>query len=320
MVTNLGMRLADPKLIFEAVSWQVRGLLATERKRRVGYMLRDLFQPAEVEARRGLGRDIATELLPELAMQSDPGHMRLPAAAIPDLSTVCAIGHKHAEAAAGELAGATPDAKTFSRYRFTTEDERVALLRVGLDRRLIAMISAYLGVLPVISEADFYCSFPISGPFKKSQLWHCDHDGEHVTKVFIYCEDVGADDGPFELVSSGHSRRARDELGYRYAGRRYRVADTIMDQRVAPSEQITVQGPAGTAFVTDTTLCFHRGSRIRANGHRRVAAIITYVAPSGSKLPLRLRTRSAPLIGFAEHFSSEIDRAVLGVPMSSSWI
>ena len=32
--------------------------------------------------------------------------------------------------------------------------------RIGLDRRLLAMVSAYLGVLPVITEADFFCSFP----------------------------------------------------------------------------------------------------------------------------------------------------------------
>jgi hypothetical protein len=244
----------------------------------------------------------------------------LPASSMPDLSTVCEIGHAKADEAAQQMVGTVPGGKTFSRFRFTDAEQVLSLLKVGLDRRLLAMATSYFGVLPVISEADFFCAFPIEGPFKKSQLWHCDHDGEHVLKVFMYCEPVADEDGPFEIVDAATSLRVRNVLGYRYAGKRYRVADDVMTRHVPEAQQVKLAGPAGTAFVADTAQCFHRGSRIRAAGHRRIAAMVCYVPPNGSKLPLRLASHRAPLIDYAKHFTSEIDRAVLGVPVSSKWV
>jgi hypothetical protein len=258
--------------------------------------------------------------LPELRIASDPGYLRLPSGSMPDLSHVLEIGHARAAHAAAQVSGATPGGKTFTRYRFTQTDEVLALLKVALDRRLLAMASSYFGVFPVISEADFFCAFPVEGPFKKSQLWHCDHDGEHVLKIFIYCEDVNLRDGPFELVPAPKSAHVRERVDYRYAGRRYRVADDVMAQYAGADEIVSMVGPAGTSFVADTVLCFHRGSRIREPGHRRIAAMVCYVPPSGSKLPLRLASGNAPMINYTEHFSDPVDLAALGVPLTSKWL
>jgi hypothetical protein len=243
----------------------------------------------------------------------------LPLASIPALDEVCSIGRSIIREAALSDGEANAQ-KKFSRIRVASENERVALLRVGLDRRVLAMAAAYLGVLPVISEADYFCSFPVGGPFTKSQLWHCDCDAGDVFKLFIYCDDVTDDDGPFELVEPGPSRHVRDAIGYRYAGRRYRVADDVMDQYVPKSQQKTFTGKSGTAFAVDTVQCFHRGSRIVDKQRRRVMASVCYTPPSGLTVPRRLASSKAPLANFAESFTGSIERAALGIPLAKKWI
>src|SRR5262249_19226311 len=156
------------------ISWQVRGIFATEANRRVGFWARALWQPAEIEARRGAARDLATELAPELRIDRGLGYRTLTGSGLPDVTEICAIGTAVADHSNG--GGELPGNKMFFRYRLAKDDQRAALLRFGLDRRVLAMVSAYLGTLPVITEADFFCSFATSGRFTKSQLWHCDDD------------------------------------------------------------------------------------------------------------------------------------------------
>jgi hypothetical protein len=314
------MRLGtSPRAWYGALSWHLRGVFASEGLRRIGFRVRNLWQPAEVEARRGLARDIATELPADLVVNSADGHRVLAAAAIPDVSEVCEIGYsiiRESSLEDGEAAGQ----KKFSRFRVAEDEQRRALLRLGLDRRLLAMVSSYFGVVPVITEADFYCSYPVEGPYTKSQLWHCDDDAGDVLKLFIYCDDVTNADGPFELVAPDDSRRVRSAIGYRYAGRRYRVSDETM-QRYVPDERIvSLVGKRGTAFVVDTAHCFHRGSRIREKQRHRVAAMICYAPPNGRTLPRRLVSARAPLINFASSFSDRVEQAVLGMPIATKWL
>ena len=309
----------SPRAWFDAVSWHVRGLFASEDNRRLGFAARELWQPAEIEARRGLARGLATEVPPELRIDRNAGYLLLPAAAIPDLSIVCAAGREILAASSLET-GTSSGNKKFSRFRLAQDDQRHALLQLALDRRMIAMAAAYLGTVPVITEADYYCSFPVNPPFTKSQLWHCDDDARDVLKIFVYCDDVEPADGPFELVAPRLSRPARDAVGYRYAGRRYRVSDEAMARQVPAAEITTILGPAGTAFVVDTVQSFHRGSRILDKDRSRVVGMICYCPPSGRTLPRRLASGRAPMRAFADRFPDELQRAVLGMPVTERWI
>ncbi len=310
---------SSPRALLDAASWHLRGLVATEAGQRARFRARGLWQPAEIEARRGLARELATELLPELQIDPQTGYLLLPDSALPDLGEVCEIGRavlSKARTGNGEHLGG----KTFFHFRLAPHEQRLALLRVGLDRRLLAMAATYFGVLPVIAEADYLCSLPVSGPFTKSQLWHCDDDSGDVLKIFIYCEDVETRDGPFELVESTASSQARRAVGYRYAGRRYRVADDVMDRHVPRAQQLAIEGPRATAFVVDTVRCFHRGSRIvDAEGHR-IVGMICYCPATGIRLPRRLATGRAPLVEFTTHFPDPIQRAALGAPVAPKWI
>ena len=309
----------SPRAWLDAVSWHVRGLFATEDNRRIGFAARELWQPAEIEARRGLARELATEVAPELRIDRSAGFLMLPASAIPDLSEVCAAGQQILEASSLDT-GVSSGNKKFSRFRLAQADQRHALLKVALDRRMLAMAASYLGTVPVITEADYFCSFAVTPPFTKSQLWHCDDDARDVLKIFVYCDDVEAEDGPFELIRPTLSRPARDAVGYRYAGRRYRVSDEAMARQVPPGQITTIMGPKRTAFVVDTVQCFHRGSRIIDKDRSRVVGMICYCPASGRTLPRRLASGRAPMGAFAKRFGSELERAVLGMPVTQRWI
>jgi hypothetical protein len=309
----------SPQILWEAVKWKLRGVLATESNWRLAHRARSLWQPAEIEARRGLARELAAELPIDGRVDPAIGHRMLSPDSIPDVHEVCDIGRSivaDSSLAVGEANGK----KRFSRFRLATRAQRTALLRVGLDRRVIAIAAAYLGVLPVITEADFYCSFAVEGPWTKSQLWHCDDDAGEVFKFFVYCDEVVADDGPFELIDAATSRRVRDTVGYRYGGYKNRVADEIMDRHVARADQRSIEGRRGTAFVIDTVSCLHRGSRIRDENRRRVVSMICFTPPSSIVLPRRLAAKRGPLTEFADEFTSPLERAVLGFPVATKWL
>ncbi len=295
------------RTLVEAVSWRARGPFAVSPLRELGFAARGCFQLAELRARKRLARDLPAR---DLAVDPECGYVRI--AADRRFDELAQIGSTIAGANVGRNMGG----KEFFRARFSTDDEIAILLRAALDRGVLGAIASYLGTVPVICEADYYCSVPHGPPWSKSQLWHCDDDGARIVKLFVYCEDVGADNGPFELVDAHTSAGARRAIGYRYAGRRYRVSDTAMDAQVPRTEQLAFQGPRTSGFLIDTSRCFHRGSRIISKDKRRVAAIVTYLAANGRKLPLRLRDNNAPLARFAERFSDPLERAVLGVAVT----
>jgi hypothetical protein len=141
-----------------------------------------------------------------------------------------------------------------------------------------------------------------------------------VFKLFVYCDDVEPEDGPFQLIDSSTSHRARAAVGYRYGGRRYRVSDQDMERHVPAQQITTVLGASGTTFVVDTVRCFHRGSRITDKQRRRVVATICYCPPSGATLPRRLAAKRAPMAEFAGAFTGELERAALGAPLARRWI
>src|SRR3954464_11186236 len=105
------MRLGPaPRAWFDAASWHARGLFATEANRRVGFRAKELLQPAEFEARRGMARELATEVLPELRID---GHRVLAPAVLPPLADVCRSGREILESSSLEV-GLANGTKTFS--------------------------------------------------------------------------------------------------------------------------------------------------------------------------------------------------------------
>jgi hypothetical protein len=291
----------------DAVKWHVRGEFSVPALRSIGFAARGVVQLDEIRARKHIARE---QPLGELTIDKYRGYTRMaPDARFDELARV-------GSALAAANVGRSMGGKDFFRARFSTDDEIEILLRATLDRRIVHAVTSYLGTVPVICEADYYCSVPHGPPWSKSQLWHCDDDGNRLVKLFVYCEDVGSDVGPFECIDAQASARARRAVHYRYAGRRYRVSDDAMSAPVQRSEHLVFEGARTSSFLIDTSRCFHRGSRIAARDKRRVAAIVTFLQPNAKRLPLRLRSGAAPLARFAERFTDPLARAVLGVAVA----
>ena len=298
--------------LVDGLGFKFRGIVASEANMRRRFRLRELWQPAEIAARKRLAGELAAEVDPRLVVDPELGYLQLPREATPDVSTVCEIGRERQRSSER---GST-DERAFRRNHLARAEDFDALLKFGLDRRLLAMISHYLGVVPVLANVDFLFAFTKQLPFKKSQLWHCDPAADREVKLFVCCDAVTRDDGPLTVVPASHSRRAREALRYRFGGKRYRIADAEMD-RVVPGElQIPLVGGAGTVNAVDTISCFHYGSRIVAPDRHRIVAVFVYCPPSSTNLPRRLASGGGPLAHYAANYADPLARAVLGVPVA----
>src|SRR5262249_54140823 len=101
-------------------------------------------------------------------------------------------------------------------------------LRLGLDEGVIASITAYLGVVPVLTSFEIWYSAHGQDTPKSSQLWHLDPADTTQIKMWVHCSDVGPDSGPLTIVDATTSDRFADKIGYRYESSRYRVDDEEM--------------------------------------------------------------------------------------------
>ena len=303
----------------ESAMWHIRGLGATENLRRVGFAARSLCQPTEIKRRRDAAACLAQRFPDAERVPIEAGYLRLPALKGVDFANVAALGSELADAAM-QRASNDPGGKRFHHSRLVRARDMPPILKAALQPRMLAIASAYLGTVPILGDVDYFVSLPSEPPWSQSQLWHCDDDAPRQLKLFVYCDDVGEADGPFELIEAAESAKIRKAVGYRYAGRRYRVSDITMDAVLTPRKRVSIRASAGSAFVVDTARCFHRGSRITERGRRRVVGVALYCTPNGSKLPLRLASRRGPVAsrmgeGVLRKLSP-LQRAVLGDPIS----
>lgn len=186
-----------------------------------------------------------------------------------------------------------------------------AITRFALREDVIAAVSAYLGVVPILSSMNVYRSSPgTRDRLVSSQLFHCDGDDTRQIKVFVLCGTVTEQNGPLMLLDAARSKELRDRAGYRYKDR---VTDEDAKRLLGERLELTpVVGEAGTACFVDTSRCFHYGSRVGDEADARLVAIIQYLTPYSFMLPRDYRAK-APYRGLADSSLSELERLVLGV-------
>ena len=78
------------------------------------------------------------------------------------------------------------------------------LLKVALDKTLLEIVSTYLGMWPRLHAVGAWLNFPTEDEAKEAQLWHRDPEDMKIIKVFIYLNDVGAENGPFCYIPKTH--------------------------------------------------------------------------------------------------------------------
>lgn len=181
-------------------------------------------------------------------------------------------------------------------------------LRLALRSDVVAAVSSYLGVVPVIAHLNVYYSAAGSDAARSSQLFHCDADGTTQVKIFVLCRDVTPAHGPLTLLDARTSRSLRRRLGYRFGGK---VKDRRLAGQIDPAAYHPILGPSGTVCFADTTQCFHFGSRVEQGVGPRLVTMIQYLAPSSFMLPRDHRAGS-PFRPLATPSLPRVQRLVLG--------
>lgn len=184
-------------------------------------------------------------------------------------------------------------------------------LRFALRPDIIAAVSHYLGVVPVLADIDVWYSVFTGKTPTNSQLYHCDTNDITQVKIFIYSTAVDEASGPLTVIGADDSKMIRDKLKYSYGGNRKRVTDDQVVKLLGAKGQQPITGPAGTVAFVDSSRCFHYGSRVDTGGISRAVTVVQYLTPTAFVLPIKYQ-KKAPFHLLDDPQLSEMQRLVLG--------
>jgi hypothetical protein len=243
----------------------------------------------------------------------DDGYLRLPAGTLADLTDpvvasgnalIDDIGHRRLVEHGGKsdfiARGFLPDSA------FTLDS---AYFRLALDTRIVGPVSAYLGVVPVLTALDIWYSVHQSNAPKRSQLWHMDSDDTTIIKLWVHLSRVDDRSGPLTAFNAADSATLAELLSYNYADR-YRVSDERVNEIFGPEHRISFEGPAGSLDFIDTCRCFHFGSRVSAEGEPRRLLMVEYQTPYAFEFANH--RKEARYRGLASSASTDLQRLLLG--------
>ena len=135
-------------------------------------------------------------------------------------------------------------------------DEHVALnapyaLKLANDPAVLQTIGAFLGCKPLIGLIHAWWSMPTGQGPQHAENYHRDYDDLKFAKLFIYLTDVDEQSGPHMFVK-GSPRSPKLQQRQRYSDSEVSAAFPEI------SDHMSFTGPAGTAFIEDTS-GLHKG-------------------------------------------------------------
>jgi hypothetical protein len=281
----------------------------SESERRVFERMRQALSLPTIVGRRTAAREIAADA--SFTIHRDRGYAVFPPDAFPEARDIV-----EATADLGRSVDLTkPGLSKKARSGFMVPMIDVAsltldspMLRLALRQDVIAAVSSYLGMVPVIAYLQVFYSEANNDEARSSQLFHCDADATSQVKIFVLCSEVTRSNGPLTLLDAKTSRNVRSRLGYHFGGK-------IKDKRLAgiidESDHVPIVGPQGTVCFVDTTQCFHFGSRVESGTTPRLVTMIQYLTPSSFMLP-RDHRQGSPFRDLATHQMGRAQRMVLG--------
>jgi hypothetical protein len=175
---------------------------------------------------------------------------------LPGSDEMLAAGQALGGAFAREARSRSDEGADFTIVPPTSIASRPEIFAWGLNERLLDIVEAYLGV-PVGYDGVNLIYTVADGKAVGPRCWHTDWEDQRTIKIGIYCNDVAAGGGPFQLI------RRRDPYQGGTHGYRYILADDAMlAERIGTDYQrdlVSCEGPAGTVFFCETAEYFHRG-------------------------------------------------------------
>ena len=148
------------------------------------------------------------------------------------------------------------------------------IVKLAFDPHLLRVVAEYLGCFPTLTYVDvWYSPNDAASQLDGSQLFHLDHEDLTQLKCFVYIDDVDESQGPLRLLNATASANLVRRLDYRTTASEKRVPDNQFE-----NEPVFVAvGPKGATLFTDTSRCFHAGSR--GGGRPRLAIVYQYLTP-----------------------------------------
>jgi hypothetical protein len=250
------------------------------------------------------------------SIPEEKGFVVLPPGTIEEAKGVITAGNELIESIGHDrlLAEHNPRKDTMSRG-FLPKDARELdspYMRFALSEDVLAPISAYLGVLPVLLNIDIWYAY--APPSKKgprnAQLWHQDGDDMTQVKVWIHLQDVIPESGPLTALDASLSEAFAEEIGYDTSVE-YRIPDEKVESFTRDDSLTLFDGPAGTIDFVDTSRCFHFGSRVEEGSPVRRVFFAKYVTPYSFRFKQDHR-EEAPFRDLVSGSSSELESLVLG--------
>lgn len=146
-----------------------------------------------------------------------------------------------------------------------------SILEFALEHSLLQTIGNYLGKFPILHDISVFYSPPqkfdeSTFKWQGSQLFHRDGGGTRCFKLWLLCDPVDIQNGPTTLLPSKISDEICQKLKY-VPGKKFETDEPLKEYL---SETVSLIGPAGTWFATDTDRCLHFGSRTTDSSSRLV--------------------------------------------------
>ena len=272
---------------------------------------RAMARPGRVAAHRRLGRALlAAAGPPAPRIDPDDRFLRFGPDLLPGTVAVVATCRALADGRAAAVR-AGMGKKPFLHNVLTRPDveRHPHLMDFALSDTMLALVTDYLGTLPVLRMASLFFS-DVNDTTVSSQKFHFDGDDARQIKVFVNVVDVDDGNGPFTFLPGRASRRVceRERMDWPYG----RAEDEQVLAGAGGTAPVAATGPAGSGVMLDTTNCLHFGSRSR---HRaRVVLTLQYTTPATFKIDKgKFDLTGMPLMDFPQdRFAADpVRRAVL---------
>ena len=147
--------------------------------------------------------------------------------------------------------------------------------RFALEKNILDVANAYLGMRSRLRCYNVWHTFPTSVAPRESQLWHRDREDYLIVKVFLYLSEVDEGAGPFTYACGSHPKGAsQGEAEYLLEGNVRRSTDAQMAKVIPPEQWFKGVGPKGTIIFADTR-GYHRGGLARERERVMYTAMFT---------------------------------------------
>lgn len=183
------------------------------------------------------------------------------------------------------------------------------LMKLALEPSVLAIVSSYMGMLPILSEIQIWHSPNVNIQDGGSQFFHLDYADVRQAKVFLMIDDVDDETGPLTIVPAHLSSCICKKINYKLSNSTIRVDDEIIMDIAGKENILPIKGPSGTMAFVDTCRCFHYGSR-KGTKPRNIL-MIQYLSPFSFIFPWDW-TKKARFASLAKESSSVLIRNVLG--------